>query len=208
MSENDLSIIGKALEWSYEQAVSGSSFLGTAQKLGDEYLKANNYDKLSAINSLIRWQNTKAATGGFVTNLGGVVTLPVSIPANLASSLYIQLRMIAAIAHICDYDVEDDRVKTLCFVCLTGNNAADILKAVGIEFCTKFTAEFIQKYITKELMKSINKAVGFRLLTRTGTAGLLNLTKIVPIVGGVVAGTLDGISTNTVGNIARDAFMS
>lgn len=163
---------------------------------------------MSAINSLIRWQNTKAATGGFVTNLGGLVTLPVSIPANMASSLYIQLRMIAAIAHISGYDVHEDRVKTLCFVCLTGKSAADVIKSTGVQLGTKFTASAIQKYITGEMIKSINKAVGFRLLTKAGSTGILNLTKMVPLVGGVVGGAFDGISTNIVGNTARDAFIS
>ncbi|MCJ8354780.1 EcsC family protein [Novacetimonas hansenii] len=208
MSDSNLSVIGKALEWSYDKAVNGAGVLGTAQELGDEYLRANNYNKIDAINSLIRWQNTKAATGGFVTNLGGLVTLPVSIPANMASSLYIQLRMIAAIAHISGYNVVDDRVKTLCFVCLTGKSAADVVKSTGVQIGTKFTASAIQKYITGEMIKSINKAVGFRLLTKAGTTGVINLTKMVPLVGGVVGGAFDGISTNIVGNTARDAFIT
>lgn len=208
MSENNLSVIGKALDWSYEKAINGAGVLGTAQDLGDEYLKANKNDKLSAINSLIRWQNTKAATGGFVTNLGGIVTLPVSIPANMASSLYIQLKMIAAIAHISGYDVHEDRVKTLCFVCLTGKSAADIIKSTGIQLGTKFTASAIKKYITGEMIKSINRAVGFKLMTKAGSTGILNLTKMVPLVGGIFGGAFDGISTNIIGNTARDTFIS
>jgi len=58
------------------------------------------------------------------------------------------------------------------------------------------------------MIKSINKAVGFRLLTKAGSTGILNLTKMVPLVGGVVGGAFDGISTNIVGNTARDAFIS
>ncbi|WP_199898813.1 hypothetical protein [Komagataeibacter kakiaceti] len=131
MSENQLSVIGKALEWGYEKAVTGGGVLGTAQSLGDEYLRSNNYNKKDAANSLIRWQNTKAATGGFVTNLGGAITIPIAIPANMASTLYIQLRMIAAIAHIGGHDVLDDKTKTLCFVCLTGNSAARLLSRQG-----------------------------------------------------------------------------
>lgn len=207
MSENKLSVIQKALEWSYEKALTGSGVLGTAQELGEEYLKANNYNKEDAANSLIRWQNTKAATGGFVTNLGGIVTLPVAIPVNMASSLYIQLRMIAAIAYIGGHDVLDDRIKSLCFVCLTGNSAAEVVKSAGVQFGTKFTAAAIQKYITGEMIKSINKAVGFRLVTKAGSTGILNLTKMVPFLGGVVGGTFDAVTTNAVGNVARDAFV-
>lgn len=156
---------------------------------------------------MIRWQNTKAATGGFVTNLGGVITLPVAIPANMASSLYIQLKMIAAIAHIGGHNVLDDRIKSLCFVCLTGNSATEIIKSAGVQFGTKFTAAAIQKYITGEMIKFINKAVGFRLITKAGSTGILNLTKMVPFLGGVIGGTFDAVTTNVVGNVARDAFI-
>ncbi|MBB2164657.1 EcsC family protein [Gluconacetobacter sp. 1b LMG 1731] len=208
MSENQLSVIGKALEWSYEKAVTGAGVLGTAQSLGEEYLRANKDNQKDAANSLIRWQNTKAATGGFVTNLGGLVTMPVSIPANMASTLYIQLRMIAGIAHIGGHDVLDDRTKTLCFVCLTGNSAAEVVKAAGVQFGTKFTAAAIQKYITGAMLVKINQAVGFRLVTKAGTTGILNLTKMVPLVGGVVGGAFDGVTTNIVGNTARNTFIS
>lgn len=208
MSENKLTIIQKALEWSYEKALTGVGVLGTAQELAEEYLRSNNNNREDAANSLIRWQNTKAATGGFVTNIGGLVTLPVSIPTNMVSSLYIQLRMIAAIAHMGGHDILDDRIKSLCFVCLTGNSATEIVKSAGVQFGTKFTAAAIQKYITSEMIKSINKAVGFRLVTKAGSTGILNLTKMVPFIGGIVGGTFDAVTTNVVGNVARDAFIT
>ncbi|RUT26528.1 EcsC family protein [Asaia sp. W19] len=207
MSDDKLSVISKALEWGYEKAVSGGGVLRTAQSLGNEYLDANNGDREKAVNSLIRWQNTKAATGGFVTNLGGVMTLPVAIPANMASTLYIQLRMIAGIAYIGGHDVLDDRTKTLCFVCLTGNGAAEVVKSAGVQFGSKLTASAIQKYITGEMIKTINKAVGFRLVTKAGSTGLINLTKVVPVVGGIVGGAFDGVSTNIIGNTARRTFI-
>ena len=191
----------------YTLAVNGVVGIGSAEDLAHEYLHSNNYDKLEAINSLIRWQNTKAATGGFITNLGGLITLPVSIPANLVTSIYIQLRMIAAIASISGKELGDDKIKTLCILCLTGNNSAEILKQAGIKIAEKYTAGLIQKYITRDIIIYINKAVGFRLITKAGSTGILNLTKAVPIVGGLVGATFDGITTNIIGNTARDLFL-
>ena len=60
--------------------------------------KYNDTEK--AINVLIRNQKLKCSTTGFVTGLGGLLTLPVTLPADLVSSLYIELRMIAAIAAV------------------------------------------------------------------------------------------------------------
>jgi uncharacterized protein (DUF697 family) len=158
-------------------------------------------------NSLIRWQNTKAGTSGFLTGLGGIITLPVAIPANVASVMYVQIRMIAAIAHMGGYNLNDDRVKSLVFLCLTGNAAKDILKDVGIVVGKKL-AENAIKNISGKTIVAINKKVGFRLLTKFGEKGVINLGKAIPLLGGVVGATFDSVSTNTVGNIARDTFIN
>ncbi len=47
-----------------------------------------------------------------------------------------------------------------------------------------------------------NKAVGFRLVTKAGTTGLVNLTKAVPVVGGFVGGTFDYVAVCAVGRYA------
>lgn len=39
--------------------------------------------------------------------------MPIAIPTNLASNVYMQMRMIAAISHIRGYDLKDDHVKLL-----------------------------------------------------------------------------------------------
>ena len=58
--------------------------------------------------------------------------MPVAIPANIISVIYVQLRMVAAIARIGGYDPSDDEVRTMAYVCITGTAAADILKKNGI----------------------------------------------------------------------------
>jgi hypothetical protein len=58
------------------------------------------------------------------------------------------------------------------------------------------------------VLLDINKKVGFRLVTKSGTTGVVNLSKAVPVLGGVVGGTIDGTSTRAVGAVARRAFPS
>lgn len=197
--------LSQALEWAYEKAMDGIPGTGTAQEFAEEYLR-NNGSPLDAANSLIRWQNTKAATSGFLTGLGGIITLPVTVPANVASVLYVQLRMITAIAYIGGSDPKDDRVKAMVYTCLAGNAAKDILKDVGISVGNKLLINAI-KNISHSTIVQINKAVGFRLLTKFGTSGVINLGKAVPLLGGVIGATFDSVTTNTIGNFARDAFL-
>lgn len=195
----------EALEWAYEKAIDGMPGLDSAIELAEEYGKQEG-SKIDQANSLIRWQNAKSGTSGFVTGLGGLITLPVAVPANLASVLYIQIRMIAAIAHIGGWDVKSDKVKTLVFMCLAGNSAKEMLKDVGVVLGKKILQSAINNISGKTITK-INQAVSFRLLTKAGTTGVVNLSKLVPLVGGIVGATFDSVATNIVGNTARDLFL-
>ena len=197
--------IQQALEWAYDKAMNGIPGTGTAEELAEQYMKGNG-SAVDAANSLIRWQNTKAATSGFLTGLGGLITLPVTIPANVASVLYVQLRMITAIAYIGGHDPRDDRVKALAYACLAGSAAKDILKDAGIAVAQKVAINSI-KGISGATIAKINQAVGFRLLTKFGSTGVINLGKAVPFLGGVVGATFDSVTTNLVGNVARDTFI-
>lgn len=200
------SMIHQALDWAYDKAVNGVPGLDSAVELAAEYAKQDGTLHDQA-NALIRWQIAKCATSGFVTGLGGLITLPVAIPANITSVLYVQVRMIAAIAHLGGHDIKDDRVRTLVYTALCGNAALPVLKEIGVKVGTKITQKMIQN-ISREVIISINKAVGFRLLTKFGSTGIINLGKAIPLVGGVVGGTVDGVATNAIGNVARDLFIS
>lgn len=194
------------LEWGYDKAIQGLPGMGSAIELAEDYMSeaGTTEDK---INSLIRWQNTKAGSAGFAAGLGGLITMPVALPANIASTVYIQIRMVAAIAHIAGHDVKHDKVKTLIYLCLLGNSMNEVAKDFGITFGTKFATSYIQKNVTGQMLAKINKAVGFRLVTKFGTKGLINLGKVVPILGGVIGGGLDAFTTNIVGNQARNTFL-
>lgn len=196
----------QALDWAYEKAVAGVPGLDSADEMAQDYLKGDGSLE-DRVNSLIRWQNTKAGTSGFLSGLGGVMLMPVTIPANISSVMYVQVRMIAAIAKMGGHDLKDDRVKTLVYACLCGNAAKDIVKDVGIKIGTRLTEQAI-KSISKEVIVKINQAVGFRLVTKFGEKGLINLGKAIPLFGGIVGATFDSVATNAIGNIARETFIS
>jgi hypothetical protein len=179
--------IQQALEWAYDKAVNASiPGLDNARDMAFSYQKQDG-ELVAKVNSLIRWQNTKAGTSGFVTGLGGVITLPVAIPANITSVLYIQMRMIAAIAHMGGYNLQSDQVKTMVYACLCGNAASEVLKSAGVKIGTKLTEQAIRN-ISGAVLTKINQAVGFRLLTKFGEKGAINLIKLVPVAGGFIGG--------------------
>ncbi|CAJ0802386.1 hypothetical protein LMG7141_04102 [Ralstonia condita] len=196
----------EVLEWAYDKALTGVPGTDSSFEMAHEYLRHEG-TLVDKVNSLIRWQNTKAGAAGFVTGLGGLVTLPVAIPANLASVLFVQIRMVAAIAHMGGHDIKSDKVRTLVLSCLAGDAAMEILRDFGIQLSGKLARIAISK-ISGSVIKKINQAIGFRLVTKAGSTGLINLTKMVPFVGGVVGGAFDATVTNTIGNVARKIFIT
>ncbi|MBK6967312.1 MAG: EcsC family protein [Bacteroidales bacterium] len=198
-------IFMQALDFAYEKAISGLPGTDTAADLARSYLKQEG-TLTEQVNSLIRWQNAKAGSSGFITGLGGFATLPVAIPANLMSVLYFQVRMIAAIAVMGGQDVRDDRVKSLVYACLAGNMAKDILQEIGINIGTRLTAQMIGR-ISESTLIAINRKVGFLLLSKTGSRGAINLGKAIPLAGGIISGSIDVYATNLIGNIARNTFI-
>ena len=174
------------------------------EELAEDYLYKSS-SKKKAIDDLIGYQTLLCGTNGFITGLGGLLVLPVAIPTNILSTIYIQLRMIAAIAYINGYDIYSDQVRTIAYACLTGSSTTKVLKNVGIKIGEKVVINAIKK-IPVEVLVKINQQVGFRLVTKFGQKDLVNFGKMIPLVGGVVGGAFDTGMTLTIGNVAKKVF--
>lgn len=198
-------VILQVLEWSYGKAVSGAGVLDSAYDLAEEYRRKTGSNR-EAVEALINWQTAKCATTGFVTGLGGMLTLPLAIPANVASVLLFQLQMIAAIAVIGGHDPRSHQVRSLAFICLTGSAANDMLKRLGVSVGEK-TALLAMEAITAQVAAKVNQLVGLRLLTRFGKKGFINFSKAVPVVGGLVCGSVDAATTRIIGKTAAKYFV-
>lgn len=198
-------IMMQALDWAYDKALHSSGAIENAYQLANEYLEKEK-DPHGAAMGLVKWQTAKCATAGFLTGLGGLITMPITVPANITSVLFLQLRMIAAIAILGGHDPKSDQVKSLAIICLTGSAAFDIMKGVGIRIGEKITENALRK-ISSEVIVKINERVGFRLLSRFGRSGVVSLSKAVPIVGGIISGTFDATSTKVIGRTAVRSFI-
>ena len=118
------SALRQGFDWAYGKAVDGMPGLEGAEDLAARY-GARHANPDEAVAALIAWQTGVAGAAGFVTGCGGFVSLPVAMPANLASALYIQARLIAAIAHLRGHDIRSDEARMLALACLTGSRAAE-----------------------------------------------------------------------------------
>jgi uncharacterized protein (DUF697 family) len=195
--------VSKTLNWIYEKASEGLLNMESAAEMAEIYMKKYPDNKLAAANALIRAQNVKSAVSGFITGLGGLITMPVAIPINLASVLYIQIRMIMAVAIIGGHNVKEAQVKAFIFACLAGNKARELLKDAGVQIAQKY----VLQSISADVILRINRMVGFNLIAKFGGKGVIKLSKAIPILGGAIGGTIDSVWTNQTGNMAVKWFV-
>lgn len=148
----------------------------------------------------------KCTTSGFLTGFGGLITLPVTLPASVTSVIYVQIRMIASVAYMAGLDVRSDAVQTLTYACLAGVSIAEVVKKTGMALGTKMTMALVKKIPGKTLTK-INQKVGFRFLTKFGEKGLINIGKMIPVVGALISGGFDLAETKIIADRAYKEFM-
>ena len=203
--EDNSNLIQATLEWIANAGINGLGVLPSAKQVAEEHLRraASVED---AINSIIAWRTTYAVSTGFITGLGGIAAMPVTIPAGLAASYALGANTAAAVAYLRGYDICSEQVRTMVLLCLIGEAGEEILKNAGIAIGTKVCQNLIKKIPGKVLIE-INKKIGFRLITKAGEKGVVNLMKMVPLVGGVVGGTFDGIFVNSCGKSAKTVFV-
>lgn len=197
--------INKALNWCYSKAISDIPGLGSARDIAKAYddPKRSVHDNA---DRLIRWQCAKTGTAGFMTGVLGFVGALATVPADLGQSFYVWLRMGAAIAYLGGHDAHSDQVKTMCLLCLCGNRATEVIKRCGIDLGKRVALNAI-KAIPGKVLIEINKKVRFRLFTKFGEKGVINLGKLIPLVGGFIGGTVNIASTFTVGKTAKKMFL-
>jgi hypothetical protein len=147
-----------------------------------------------------------AGSAGFLTGVGGLVTLPVTLPANLAGSLIINVRMTGAIAHLRGWNLDDPHTEAMAAMIAAGSSAQAALSAFGVRLGTEGAKQAI-KAVPMTLIREINKKAGFMLVAKYGTKrSAVTLAKAVPLAGGFVGGGVDAALTAAVGRAAVGAF--
>lgn len=201
---------GRALQtanWLMTKSADGFSSFTGAVALAEQYVNDRSYpDNDARVAALIRWEGAKNFSTGMATGLGGLATLPFSIPAGLGAGWVLQGRLAMAIAHIYGHNIREERVRTMVLLAVLGENMLkEPIKAAGVEISKRAAANAIKK-LPIQALKEVNKAVGMRLITKAGQTGIVSLTKVVPVLGGLVGGSIDAIMCASVGKLAKRLF--
>lgn len=162
-------------------------------------------DPEAAIAEVVAQHRKLAATSGFLTSVGGLVTLPVAIPANVFGFYTVATRMTAAIAAIRGYDIDLPELRSAVLLTLVGTDAGDVMAKAGVASTGRLAGMATRKLPPAALMV-VNKAVGFRLVSRVGGQALARVGKAVPVMGGVVGAGVDLMLLNRIARNAREQF--
>ncbi len=189
------------------RAIVGVGPLVGAAQAAEKQLREQGGNAEKAVKEVIENHVRYAAAGGFTTNVGGLVTAAVTIPANITGLTVIQCRMVAGIAHLRGYDLDDPRVRNALLVLLLGEEkvnkqvARKKLPAPPMAIATAPTHDaHLDTLIAAEVASDLlTRIAGKRLATTVG--------KRVPVVGGVVGASADGFVTYKIGKYAAQELL-
>lgn len=170
--------------------IDGSGPFDSARTVADAALRENAHPE-AAVSALAARHLRLATASGFVTSLGGFVTLPLALPANVTGFYLLSTRMTAAVATLRGYDVTEPHVRTAVLLTLVGADADDLLAKAGVVVPTGRLSSLAAQRLPGPALMVVNKAVGFRILASAGRDVFARFGRAVPLVGGAVGAGMD-----------------
>lgn len=184
----------------------------TVAELAEEYLSKYHTKELAAkklINNQILIVSSSGGLSGFANSFSSSLAASVEKSlqfANISTALFIQIRMVAAMATIGGYDTHDDEVIGQIYSCLVTSAAFDTLKPQGSQVASRLFVKLIEK-IPYDYIKAINQKMGFRFITKKGKHGKINLIDFVPIISAITVAELDALSSKLIAVRAYNKFI-
>jgi hypothetical protein len=194
----------KMVERLLDVGIDGRGRFDSAQKVADS-ARAAHQDVEGAVDAIVRSHLLRGAAGGFVTGVGGFVTMPIALPANVLGFYLVATRMVAGIAATRGYDIARSEVRSAVLLALVGADSEDLLKKAGYAGTGRLANLAAQRLPGPALM-ALNKGVGFRLLSRVGKKSLTRFGRAVPLVGGFIGAVLDTFLLKRIADHARREF--
>ncbi len=185
-----------------DKAIDGLGPLRSAAASADSKLVDAGGDVEKAIASLLRLHTSLAGAQGFVTNLGGLTTVAIAIPANVAGVTIVQCHLVAGIAHLRGYDLQDPRVRNAILACMMGEDA--VKKLVKKHRLPSSPMALATSPVHDPVLDDrLSKEVTAELIGRTaGRRAVTMIGRRIPFLGGVVAGSSDAWATRQIGLFA------
>jgi hypothetical protein len=202
----DPGAIDRLVEMLVDTGLEGRGPLKPARAVAEEALAKSGGDADKAVARLARQTLVTGSIGGFVTGLGGFVTMPVSLPVNVAEFYLQAVRMVGGIATLRGYDISEPRVRTAILLTLVGSDSDEVLKKAGMATAGSRITSYALKGLPPAALMVVNKAVGFRLMRGVSEKLLSRFGRGIPVAGGLVGGGIDGYMMKKIADHAMKEF--
>lgn len=188
-----------------DRAIAGTGPFHGAQSVADKALEDGGGNVDRAINGLVRSHVRLSGAQGFLTNIGGLVTMVVSVPANVTGLVMVQLRLHAAIATLHGHDLADPGVRAAVLVTLLGHDETEkLVRKKELPGNAQWLAGGGDS--GQDTIRRVAAQVAARLIGSLGGKRLASLAgKRIPVLGGLVGAATDARATKRLGrDAARD----
>ena len=185
------------------RAIVGIGPLPPAAEAADKQLREQGGDVDRGIHEVIENHVRLAGAQGFATNVGGLVTAAFTIPANITGLALLQCRLVAGIAHLRGYDLQDQRVRNAILTCILGEDSVRTLvrrKKLPSTPMGIATAPTHDPHLDTVLAAEVTS----ELLARVaGKRAAVTIARRIPVVGGLFGGSVDAYQTWQIGRYAE-----
>lgn len=188
-----------------ERGITGKGPFKGSQQIADEALKYAHGDAEKAIKRVVQNHSAMVTTAGFVAGVGGLPFQVIAMPADLTAFYVYAVRMVGAIAILRGFDADSDEIRTAISVSLVGAFGSEGVTKMGIKFGNRAATAALKK-LPGKVLQAINQKVGFKLLTKFGEKGVINLGKGIPFVGAGVGAGMNAISIHAIAGYALFNF--
>ncbi len=201
-------IAGGFVRQAFDRSVDGIGPMRGAAEAADARLERHDGDLAKAIEEIVDSHVMLAGAQGFVTNLGGLVAMAFTVPANVSGLALLQAHMVGGIAHLRGYDLADPRVRNAVLACMLGGDSVGVLvraqrlpsSPMAIATAPAYDAALDQKIAGEVATELLARAAGKRTIASLG--------RRIPIVGGGIGLVTDGYATFQVGEYASAELRS
>ncbi|SDQ50962.1 EcsC family protein [Quadrisphaera sp. DSM 44207] len=159
-----------------------------------------------AVDALVASATKAAAVAGFATGVGGFVTLPVALPANVVGFYVVAARTAAGIAALRGYDLTRPEVRTAVLVSLVDADAQPLLTLLGLGTSAGLATRLLSTQLSEPALMVLDKGVAFQVVSKLGSTALSRLGRGLPLAGGLVGAASDAWMLHRTALAARADF--
>lgn len=193
-----------------DAGIAGPGPLDSAGELAERYslrcAEDSSLDPVDAARQLIKRESRLGFAGGFVTGLGGLATMPISMPSGIAINWMVQARQNAAIAALFGHDITTAAVQQRILETLLepGDDDMRVDGADDVEY--KFGMRTL-KQLPGQALNSLGSYFRKRLVKTSLKRGVKVVgPRFLPVIGGFISGRVDNKSCAESGARALETF--